>query len=278
MIKYIQGRIEIYIHHKVDSLLSGFDKKIKEAQDDFNKDFSLKLKSLKESNDALLSEAGKIHEVKETTRDDLNRIAEEAKQEQGKILGELLESNKNVSVHSKEMLAFLDRQEMEFKKGYSDRLDRLADVNEKLDRELEAANRMRERAAEEQKRLWERLDILRDNLNSEQVWMKVWEAAFSKAFDMVWSIHKNQTIQLMDKVREEAVEEAKKQIIDQYDLKYKYMVEQNPAIFNMDLILGKREKANSDYLTVSRMKNDPSREVYLKGRVEVLDEVINEKK
>ena len=84
----------------------------------------------------------------------------------------------------------------------------------KVESELLELERVRNKAEEEQKRLWDRLDILRDNLNTEDVWIKLWECAYSKAVDSVWIILQKEMAHMVSLAEERSYVRAKAEFDD----------------------------------------------------------------
>jgi hypothetical protein len=87
----------------------------------------------------------------------------------------------------------------------------LDNFKQKAENELSDLKSIRERANQEQKEIWEKLNILRDNLNTQDVWVKLWECAYSKAVDAVWSILQRETLHLVDLAEQRAYIKAKEE-------------------------------------------------------------------
>ena len=101
-----------------------------------------------------------------------------------------------------------------YKKSYEDKLSGLGSLKLKVESELLKLERVRNKAEEEQKRLWDRLDILRDNLNTEDVWIKLWECAYSKAVDSVWIILQKEMAHMVSLAEERSYVRAKAEFDD----------------------------------------------------------------
>ena len=101
-----------------------------------------------------------------------------------------------------------------YKKSYEDKLSGLGSLKLKVESELLELERVRNKAEEEQKRLWDRLDILRDNLNTEDVWIKLWECAYSKAVDSVWIILQKEMAHMVSLAEERSYVRAKAEFDD----------------------------------------------------------------
>jgi hypothetical protein len=95
------------------------------------------------------------------------------------------------------------------KKEYEVKIADIDVLKSKVETELKELERIRIKSEDEQKLLWERLDILRDNLNTEDVWMKLWEMAYSKATDAVWLVLQKEMLHLADLAENRAYLKAK---------------------------------------------------------------------
>lgn len=105
----------------------------------------------------------------------------------------------------------LDSIYTERKKEYEVKIADIDVLKIKVEKELLELQRIRLQAEEEQKRLWEHLDILRDNLNTEDVWIKLWEMAYSKATDAVWLILQKEMLHLVELAEQRAYLKSKQE-------------------------------------------------------------------
>lgn len=168
----------------------------------------------------------------------------------------------------------IKEQEQVLRDALKLKTNELIELNKKLDIEISEAKRLREKSGEEQKLLWQKLDILRDNLNTEQVWTKLWECAFSKSVDVVWGIMKNETVSLVNKAREEEYERAEKHLKEIYENRYKDFISNCSKDINIPLLLKRGEEAKEEFLKYGRLK-DEIRENYYKSRIDLIGEVGN---
>ena len=103
----------------------------------------------------------------------------------------------------------LDSIYEERKKEYEVKIADIDALKFKVETQVDELERIRVNAEIEQKELWKRLDILRDNLNTEDVWMKLWEMAYSKATDAVWIILQKEMLHLVELAENRAYIKAK---------------------------------------------------------------------
>ena len=168
-------------------------------------------------------------------------------------------------------------EENKLKISYAEKLAELNALNDKLNNQIKEVERTRQNAEAEQKRLWERLDILRDNLNTEQVWMKLWESAFSKAVDVIWGIFKKETLHLIDLAKIDTYAEVEKKLSTQFDKKLGDIIAKSIDIVNVPLLLKLKEEAHKQYLIFEKVKDATQMQFYL-GQLKLIEEVLNEKK
>ncbi len=154
--------------------------------------------------------------------------------------------------------------------AYQSKIDELNKLNTILHTKICEVKQSYEKAEEEQKRLWERLDILRDNLNSEQVWMKVWECAFSKAVTVVWGIMKDKTVELIDLAVKEKEEETKDKLTKLFHVELDVIREGGQI--NKPLLLIRREELHKAFLAAERSKDQGKMTCY-KAQMEIVDEI-----
>ena len=155
--------------------------------------------------------------------------------------------------------------------AYQNKINELNVLNSNLQMKIEEVKRTRENAEVEQKKLWERLDILRDNLNSEQVWMKVWECAFSKATDVVWGIMKAETVKLVTMAKEDGRSEVEIKLKETFQARLKEI--EIGVGFNKPLLVERYEKCHNLFLIAERSKDELKKQYY-KAQMELIDEII----
>lgn len=166
----------------------------------------------------------------------------------------------------------LRAEEGELRISYQQKLSELNSLNDKLNRQIQEVERVRLNAETEQKRLWERLDILKDNLNTEDVWLKLWECAYSKAVDVVWEIFKKETLRLIELAKENNQEEIEKKFQEQYEAKLQSLIKESSDIINVPLFLLKKEEANKGYLEANKRK-DGAKEQFFLGQLKLIEEI-----
>lgn len=155
------------------------------------------------------------------------------------------------------------------------KLNEFTALNKRLNWQIKELERTREFTEAEQKRLWERLNILRDNLNTEDVWVKLWECAYSKATDKVWEIMKKETIHLVEIAKEDGYNKAKAELEERYNQKINSAIDTNREKVNVPLLVKKKDEANQLYLTYQRV-HDKDKESYYKGQIDLIREIYNE--
>ena len=114
----------------------------------------------------------------------------------------------------------------EKKTHYDNLLVDLENLTQKVNVQLEELKRIRDNADIEQKRLWERLDILRDSFTADQIWSKLWECAYSKAIDAVWPILEKEMPHLIELAENKAYLKAKTEIEEDYKLRIEGLVKE----------------------------------------------------
>jgi len=165
-----------------------------------------------------------------------------------------------------------NRLKLESQKNSNDLKVLVASMNTQIDE----TRRVREKAEEEQKRLWERLDILRDNLNTEDVWVKLWECAYSKATDKVWEIMKKETLHLVELSKDESYVKARNEFNEKLENRINELISKNSDLVNIPLMLKIRSESQNQYLLAEKT-GDRERFNYNKGKVDLIAEIYNEK-
>jgi len=165
-----------------------------------------------------------------------------------------------------------NRLKLESQKNSNDLKVLVASMNTQIDE----TRRVREKAEEEQKRLWERLDILRDNLNTEDVWVKLWECAYSKATDKVWEIMKKETLHLVELSKDESYVKARNEFNEKLENRINELISKNSDLVNIPLMLKIRNESQNQYLLAEKT-GDRERLNYNKGKVDLIAEIYNEK-
>jgi len=146
-----------------------------------------------------------------------------------------------------------------------------------LETQIKGIEKTRQKAEEEQKGLWERLDILKDNLNANGVMNRLWECAYSKAIDAVWSILKKETIHLTELANEDGQNKAKEEANKQYEKKLDDIIKKDMSLINIPLLYKLKEESRQQYLIFQRSK-DNEKVQYFKGQIDLIAEILNEKK
>ena len=158
-----------------------------------------------------------------------------------------------------------------YKKSYEDKLSGLGSLKLKVESELLELERVRNKAEEEQKRLWDRLDILRDNLNTEDVWIKLWECAYSKAVDSVWIILQKEMARMVSLAEERSYVRAKAEFDD--DLNKRIEGLKSLANTKIDIpalkVLALKKDIEEKMLIAERVKNIAQVEKYM-AQLEIL--------
>ena len=183
---------------------------------------------------------------------------------------------KEVERRKKETQDLILEEEKLLRQQYNLKVKELDTLKTEVENQVSELKRLRENAITEQKRLWERLDILRDNLNNEQVWIKLWECAFSKAADVTWDIYKKETLHFIEIAKKESFEQGKIEIQKIYENRISDMVKESKDVVNIPLLLKRKDESMSLFLQHQRIK-DTDKESYYKGQVDLIGEVLNGK-
>lgn len=179
---------------------------------------------------------------------------------------------KEFSRRKEELERMLREEESSLRFIHSKKIEELNTLNSELSQKIQEVKKVRETAENEQKRLWERLDILRDNLNSEQVWMRLWESAFSKAVDVVWGLMKENTEKLIILAKEEK----EKEVSEKLTSKFKQDVERifKSDKLNKELLSKKYDDLYEKFLEAERTKQKDKAMNY-KAQMEILNEILS---
>ncbi len=148
---------------------------------------------------------------------------------------------------------------------------------QQLETLIKDVERVKFRAEDEQKRLWERLDILRDSLNADQIFSKLWGMAYSKAVDVVWDLFKEETKHLVTLSKQDGYNQGELSSKTSYDRKLNELIKSSTDGVNIPLLFKRRDEANEKYL-VSQKSKDIPRESFYKGQIELIEEITNGKK
>ncbi len=134
---------------------------------------------------------------------------------------------------------------------------KVANEIEKSSKETEELKKVRAKAEEEQKRLWERLDILRDNLNTEDVWIKLWESAYSKAVDSVWLILQKEMLHMVGLSEEKAYLKAKEEFDADLNKRMDYLINMGNDKDSIPFVkvMALKKKIEDVKLNAERIKN-----------------------
>lgn len=142
----------------------------------------------------------------------------------------------------------------------------------KVENETKELERVRVKAEEEQKRLWERLDILRDNLNTEDVWIKLWESAYSKAVDAVWPILQKEMLHMVELAEQRAYLKAKTEFDEDLSRRMEHLIKlgnEKEAVPFVKILAIKKDITDKK-LVAERIKNEAQIEKYA-AQLEVLE-------
>jgi len=168
------------------------------------------------------------------------------------------------------------KSQIQIEQDNKEKLSQLSTLNNSLIFQIEEVKRTREKAEAEQKRLWERLNIIQDNLNTEKIYAGIYECAFSKAVDLVWDIMKNKVNDLVELARKGAYDEAEKNLTLIYEKKLQDIISKSDKDVNIPLLFKKKEIAHEGFLRADRMGNKKEKDFY-EGQLNLLKEVIYEK-
>ena len=147
---------------------------------------------------------------------------------------------------------------------------------EKLDAVTKEVTRVRIKAEQEQENLWKKLDILRDNLNAEQIFSKLWEMAYSKAVDAVWAIFKKETLHLAENARIDGLYEGEKKAKEGYDKQLNSAIVTFQGAINAPLLFKRRQEIEEQFLVAQRSK-DRETVLVTEAQLNLLKEVTNGK-
>ncbi len=152
------------------------------------------------------------------------------------------------------------------KKEYEVKIADIDSLKVRAETQISELERIRVKAEEEQKLLWERLDILRDNLNTEDVWMKLWEMAYSKATDAVWLVLQKEMLHLADLAENRAYLKAK----SEFDMNLSRLMEHLTKMSNdreaipFIKVLALKKDIEDKKLIAERNNNDAQKEQIIK--------------
>ena len=144
---------------------------------------------------------------------------------------------------------------------------------EELKLKINEIKQLRDEAQLEEKRLWDKLEILKDNLNSEQTWNKLWEAAFSKAIDIVWSIFKKETIHLAKLSFDDGYVKAEEILKIKFDNQIKEIEKNIQGGLNIVKIMSQYKEAKDNFLSAGRNR-DANKQKFYEGQISLIEEVI----
>ena len=125
-----------------------------------------------------------------------------------------------------------------------------------LNLQIQETQRIRNNAEEEQKKLWERLDILRDSFTADQIWSRLWECAYSKAIDAVWPILEKEIPHLIELAENRAYLKAKQEVDNEYKIQLEGLIkiaggQEVPKL----KILALKKEIHEKMLYANRVKN-----------------------
>ena len=159
----------------------------------------------------------------------------------------------------------------ERKKEYEVKIADIDVLKSKVETELKELERIRIKAEEEQKRLWERLDILRDNLNTEDVWIKLWEMAYSKATDAVWVILQKEMLHLVELAEQRAYLKAKQEFDIDLNQRMDYLMKSGEGKeVPLVKILALKKDIEDKKLYAEKVKNSALSDRYV-AQLEILE-------
>ena len=231
---------------------------------------------VKKRNDELASMDLTFNQEKSLIEIKSKKLKEDFENEKNKINDNLKDWEKYSKAKQEQLEKELAEKQANIIKLANEKLDEVNQLRLKLDNETKEISRLRINAEVEQKRLWERLDILKDNLNTEQLWNKLWECAFSKSFDVTWELMKKEVTHIAEVSKQEGIELAKKQAEKEYQVKIDKYINSCMEKVNIPLIFKRKEEAYKNFLNYQRVK-DEGRENYYKGQLDLIAEIYNEK-
>ena len=167
----------------------------------------------------------------------------------------------------------IKEEALKIEQDNKEKLSQLLTLNNSLIFQIEEVKHTREKAEAEQKRLWERLNIIQDNLNTEKIYAGIYECAFSKAVDLVWDIIKNKVKDLVELARKDAYDEAEKNLAIIYEKRLQDIISKSDKDVNIPLLFQKKEIAHEGFLKADRVGNKKEKDFY-EGQLSLLREVI----
>lgn len=257
----------------------------KSAKDVNSKIDLLNIKFIEKENELNLawnkkfSDINKHNEEKEKEfYTELNKRFEEIKKNSNEKIKDLIEQeNKRIENYADKKEKLFKQQEEELIEFRNKHSLLILGLEKSAENQIVKLEETRQKCEVSQKELWDKLDILKDNLNTEQIWMKLWECAFSKAVDVVWSILKNEAVVLSGYAKTDGYKEAEDRLSKLYENKLNDVIEKSNKDINVALILKRKEEADSKYLHFNKCK-DSRMESYYLGQKELIEEVFNDKK
>lgn len=193
-----------------------------------------------------------------------------------KIVDRIIEQE--VNKRRSEIIARIHDEEVILRKEYEIKLAEFSELNKKLESEIEEVKKARIKAEEEQKRLWERLDILKDNLNTEDVWVKLWECAFSKAIDFIWPVLQKETQHLVELVEKQAYIKAESEFKNEVETRMANLIKMANDKEGIPFlkIIAIKKKIEEIKLNAERVKNMALTEKCF-AELELLSNIMGEK-
>lgn len=191
-----------------------------------------------------------------------------------RIIDKIIE--KEVARRKIEIEEKIKEETLKIENDNKEKLSQLTSLNNSLTFQIEEVKHTREKAEAEQKRLWERLNIIQDNLNTEKIYVSIWECAFSKAVDLVWDVMESKVKDLIELARKEAYEETEKHLTLINEKRLQDIISKSKDDINVPLLFKKKEIAKEEFLKADRIGNAKDKSFY-EGQLELLKEVINEK-
>lgn len=219
---------------------------------------------------------GEVIEYIKNEDNKLKKIAEEYDKRKDELSKQLEEKCKSIMLISERDVEVLNSEYNKRKSVYSSQIAELNELTDQVKRKISELSEIRCNAELTQKQLWERLDILRDGLQTEQIWMKLWECAYSKAVDTVWSVLKKETIRLIELAKEDGYKEAEERLAKQYENKLNDIISKCENDINIPLIFKRKEKVTLDYLHAQKCKDSRMENYYL-GQKEFIEEICDGK-
>ncbi len=175
---------------------------------------------------------------------------------------------------------FQEKSNQEIQESQDKLKVKLAEVNLLADTynlQIDALKKLRDKAEEEQKRLWDRLDILRDSLSADQVWSKLWALAYSKAVDVTWPILEKEIPHLVELAEQRAYLKARQEADDEYKLRLESLIKVagNENVSKLK-ILALKQEIHEKMLIANRAKSVDNENKCL-GKLELIDILIGDK-